>query len=390
METKIERIGYKKEKERDVKSQAKRCINDHVGIKDLSEHLSNQMFEDAPTLYLNPTERLHISNLVIPNEAFATVLAGADFAIDAAFHGANKILTFDINSNQYYPAALKIKALQNMSYDEYIAFLINNSNKYHLSPEIYTELKRRAERDQNLYAYMDEIMSAKKQAEQHVRSGLRKITNGNIALAYQMGLDLDGMSECELEMAMSMVIPGFNQSAFYRTFTGTGGHIAEDSYLENNDSYDKAVERVKNSKISFLKTDVTKLKTELEKHDTDFDKFGSIYLSNIPEYLTKTEFMKALNEELMPLLTDNGVIAYCIQATNIKTLTASEDEINKIKQKLERGSIGDLLIKSQLTNSIDIFNELQKEYKIDYEEIKTLAKVNGINENDTFVYIKKK
>ena len=35
METKIERIGYKKEKERDVKSQAKRCINDHVGIKDL-------------------------------------------------------------------------------------------------------------------------------------------------------------------------------------------------------------------------------------------------------------------------------------------------------------------------------------------------------------------
>ena len=388
-ETIIERIGYKKEKERDIRAQAKKCINDHVQINDLNKGLSNQMFEDAPTLYLNPTERLHISNLVIPNEAFATVLAGSDFAIDAAFHGARKILTFDINSNQYYPAALKLKALQNMSYDEYVTFLINNKGKYHLSPDVYNELKRRAEKDLNLYAYIDELMSAKKQATQHVRSGLRKLLGGNLNLAYQMGLDIDNMSECELEMAMSMVLPGFNQSPFYRTFTGTGGHIAEDSYLENNETYDKAVERVKDSKISFLKTDVTKLKSTLEKYDTDFDKFASIYLSNIPEYLTKEEFMKALKEEIMPLVIDNGTVAFCIQATSIKTLTAKEDEINKIKQKLSRGNAGDLLINSQLTNSIETFKTLQEEYKIDYEEIPTLARVNGIDEKDTFVYVKK-
>ena len=91
-EKKIEKISSKNEKEKNVRNQAKSCLSKRVVLTDPTTNLSKQLFEDAPTLYLNPTEKMHISNLVVPNSKFLTVLSSGDFVIDASFHGASEIL----------------------------------------------------------------------------------------------------------------------------------------------------------------------------------------------------------------------------------------------------------------------------------------------------------
>ena len=82
---------------------------------------------------------MFISSLIVSKEACATVLGSGDFVIDASYHGTREILIFDINGNQYYPAALKLKGLQNMSYKEYWDFFSNVNNPDYLSQEKYKE-----------------------------------------------------------------------------------------------------------------------------------------------------------------------------------------------------------------------------------------------------------
>lgn len=391
METKIERIGYKKEKERDIKAQAKRCLEGYMNVYDMSKDLGTQLFADAPTLYLNPTERLHIANIINPNEAFATVLASGDFAIEASFHGAKKILTFDINKNQYYPAALKIKALQNMDMNEFYNFFMNEKSKQHLSPELYTELKKRSESDPRLYAFLDEIFNQKKQDLQYQRVYFNRMSQEKKSLLEMMGIDIENLSPYMMDRVFNNLFGDYKNSTLNRTITGQGGVVTEGTYMEYVVPYMTAQEKIKDTSISFLKTDATNLKTSLEKENTDFDRFSAIYLSNVPEYLNKDVFMKAVKEELMPLLTDNGVLAFCVQATDIKRLNMSDDELAKVKASTAYMSDApELLITHQLINSTESLRTLREEYNVDLEEIETLTELNGQDEKDTFVYVKKK
>ena len=101
-EIKINLIGSKLEKPLAVKKRASRCVQGKCRITSLSDNLSKQMFDDAPTLYLNPTEKMILSDVIETSDPVATVLGSGDFAIESSFHNVNEILTFDINSNQYY------------------------------------------------------------------------------------------------------------------------------------------------------------------------------------------------------------------------------------------------------------------------------------------------
>ena len=290
-EQKFDKINSRKEKEKNVREQAKKCLNRKVVLNDPTTDLSKQLFEDAPILYLNPTEKMHISNLVDENSKFLTVLGSGDFAIDASFHGASEVLAFDINRNQYYPAALKVKGLQHMNYDEYWKFFSDVESSDYLSSELYNKLKRVSKNDNLLYAFFDEIIAQKEMDSHRLKQALRKY-GIDMEMLNQIGSFLgmnSEMNEVELDMVLNRMNLGYAGSSVYRTISGLAGFKTKGTYLENEDSYKEAQEKIKKTKLSFTKTDLTRLKSNLEAAGKR-DKFNSIYLSNVPEYIDGTLF----------------------------------------------------------------------------------------------------
>lgn len=87
-----------------------------------SVNMCGDLFDSGKAFYMNSNEELRMGEFVKPGSKTATVLSSGDFVIDSIYHGVNDITCFDINKYQYYLASLKIKALQNMSYDEYCGF----------------------------------------------------------------------------------------------------------------------------------------------------------------------------------------------------------------------------------------------------------------------------
>jgi hypothetical protein len=213
-ETKIDLIGFKIEKPLAVKKKASRCIRGKVRISSLGENLSKQMFDDAPTLYLNPTERMRFSDIISTSDPVATVLGSVDFAIESSFHGVNDILTFDINSNQYYMAALKLKGLQNMSYQDYWNFFSNVDSQAWMSPEQYKKLQAQAENDPSLYAFFDEMME-QRMCEDKQR---KTIISSNPLLE----MILSGEPDIYVDRALTC-FSGYEPSAVFRTISGSSG-----------------------------------------------------------------------------------------------------------------------------------------------------------------------
>lgn len=398
-ETIITKLNGKKEKERIIREQAKHCLNDLVTLENPQKDLANQLFEDAPTLYLNPTEKMFISNLIVSKEAFATVLGSGDFVIDASYHGTREILTFDINGNQYYPAALKLKGLQNMSYKEYWNFFSNVNSPDYLSQEKYKELKRKAEQDLKLYAFMDEIISQRRKDQINLKKYLNSLEidiNMLKQIGSLMGIKTENMGDVALDKAISMITPMYEPSVTFRTISGLQGNKTKQSYLENEVSYQKAQKSIKQTNISFLKANLTKLKETLESSDytkrEEYNRFHSIYLSNIPEYLNGETFANVVEQELIPLLQEDGVIAYCCQSTNAKTLKMDDRGLNELKSnaKILISQESSPLSIYQMINSIEGFRKISKNHNVDYIETKTLSQFNGLEENDTYVYIRKR
>lgn len=390
-ETVIKRINEKHDKPKIVREQARKCIENRVQIKDVDGNLSQQMFDNAPTLYLNPTEKIFVSNLVVPNETFATVLASGDFAIEGSFHGAREILTFDINKNQYYPAALKIKGLQNMEYEEYYGFFSDPSSPYHLSPEIYEKLKSSSTMDYDLYAFIDEIIKLRAKEKAYTDEFVRRIQMQIPGIANV----LKQANPEEVDEVLKQ-IQGYNPSAVLRTISGTAGFKNEGTYLESEDSYKKAQESIKDTRISHVRTDIAGLKTSLDKYKytkkQGFNGFSGIYLSNIPEYIPGETFTNIVTDQLMPLLSENGVIGYCAQGTSVQTLTMPKRNIEVLEQNQECMKINQFnpLAGRQMLNAAKGVSLLSEQYDVSFTETDTLSLGNGTEDKDTYVEIRKK
>lgn len=391
-ERKIIKTNSRKEKEKEIRKQAKKCLSDKVVLTDPTTNLSKQLFEDAPTLYLNPTERMHISNLVVPNSRFLTVLGSGDFAIDASFHGAKEVLAFDINKNQYYPAALKVKGLQNMNYEDYWNFFSNVESPDYLSMDVYNKLKKESDFDKSLYAFFDEVISQKENDRRSLKLFLKKM-GLDLNMLNQIGLlfgNNSEMNEVELDIALSRMNLGYSGSSVYRTISGLAGFKTKGTYMEDEQSYKETQEKIKATKLSFTKADLARLKSVLESTGNK-EKFNAIYLSNVPEYINGDVFANIVENQLMPILEDGGVISYCCQSTDIKTLNINETELNELKNNtgvLINGFTNPVSL-FQRINSIEALNLLREKYEIELQEEETAAEINGLDSNDSYVYIKK-
>lgn len=389
----IEIIGRKINKQKIIRERARECLKGKWKITDLSRDLATQMYDDGPGLYLNPTERFVISDLIVPNEPFATVLGSGDFAIEAAFHGARDILTFDINSNQYYPAALKLKGLQNFSYDDYWNFFSNTDSSAWFSPEKYRELKRLAEQDTALYAFIDEIMKQREE-ESKVRRSFLNLGAHILEKEYgYKGTKGEDINEVLLDYIMTQM--GYEPSTVFRTIAGMEMEKQAGTYVESSLSYQQAQSTIKRARIAFIKADLTRLRTVLMSSAYSKkigDGFQSVYLSNIPEFINGEIFGRTVEEQLLPLLKNGGTIAYCCQGTSEKTLNMSQHDLNALRNNLNSmESSFEALQLQQLINSAYGLKMLRgiSGVNVDFREVPTFCDANGLEGKDTFVYVKK-
>lgn len=385
-EIKINLIGARIEKPISVQKRASRCIQGKCRLSNLGENLSKQLFDDAPTLYLNPTEQLFLSNIITTSDPVATVLGSGDFALESSFHGVKDILTFDINSNQYYMASLKLKGLQNMSYEEYWNFFSDVNSPIWLSPKQYKNLQEKAEKEPSLYAFFDEMM------KQRIREdGLRKrIIDSNPILR----MTLSGQPEIYIDQLLSN-FPGYEPSAVFRTIAGAAGVKSLGSYLESKTAYEHTRKNIVSTNISFIKSDLICLKDMLERYDyfakNPDIRFQAFYLSNVPEFINGSIFSNVVREQLMPMLTDDGVIAYCCQGTDIRCLNMPDSSLDNLRGQLTTASpIFQNLVGQQLFNSVEAYRTIREFAKVELIEVPTLCDGNGICDKDTYVYVKKR
>ena len=190
-------------------------------------------------------------------------------------------------------------------------------------------------------------------------------------------------------------IPDYQMSDVFRTISGCSGIKDVGSYLENQESYKQAQKNVASANISFIKTDLIRLREMLIKYgyfsqNPDI-RFQTFYLSNVPEFINGQLFVSAVQEQLMPMLTENGVIAYCCQGTSEELLNMPDSVLNNLKEQLVTASpVYQNVIGQQLVNSVEAYRTLRELAKVELVEYPTLCSGNGISDKDTYVYVKQK
>ena len=385
-------------------------INDNSCIElDCDGELSTQLFKDASIMYLNPTEDMVLKNFVKDDDCIATVLSSGDFVLESIFHGAKNILAFDINGLQLYPASLKISALQNLNYNDYFTFLSEPAiiDKF-LSSSMYRNLKDLSFLDANVCNFFNYFFLEYDKAYNNIYN----LLSNNFLINNILGINPGRYSKNEYMKIMSHKLGplfGFVSSNKLSLFeicrlVDYSGQIAPifdmlhgcmgdrniGTYTENEDSFNKTKEKIAGANIEFIRTDILSLKDSLKTsgylNSPLFKGFDSIYLSNIPEYIDGEVFADAVSRQLVPLLSDDGCIVYCCQGVSTKSLNSrmSNDDINFFSL------INNPISAIQYQNDLVAFSLLKRRYKLDTEETNTHSNLNGLEDKDTFVYLKKR
>ena len=408
-ETKINNLDSKKLSRDCLSKNANNICNGIPSVINNNDNMTKGLFDDGKVFYLNPTEELRMGDIVKPGRSTATVLSSGDFAIDSIYRGARDVLTFDINKFQLYFASLKLKFLQNMSYEDYCGFFSDEDNYKFMSPNTYKILKKVSSVDKDLYTFMDVVFKKFSKARKNVRNNIKKdflyqliyeVNNGSMfndtlfeEMVKKMDITIDDDStDLYLNYVFNKFGFDYKSPEVLQLMHGLMTYKERNNYLENKDTYNKTKSLIKDSKIKFVNCDVSNLKYKLKEAgclNPDFRGFQSIYLSNIPEYMSGKFFRNIIDNELMELLSDDGVIAYCCQGISSKSLengrlAVAKDEIEDFF--MDR----DIISKSQYKNNIDGYSLLKKKYNVFIDEAPSMSMGNGFEDKDTFVYVKKR
>lgn len=384
-----------------VSIMANPCI---TGVYDLSRIL----YENNPHVYLNPTEKLHMGEYVKEGDTVATVFGSGDFALDAVCHGAKKVVGFDINQIQYPIGALKIIAMGVLEPEEFYNFFSAPGSNLYLEREVYEKIKNDFP-DNIVYMFWDKMIRqfeldknnvSKEPLYSAFKYYISLLNNGTSSDKEREALEEfknifgvvgDGERfDSIIYYALAMRRKGFVcSSKIANLMFGLFGFREDDSYLTNAELFNLTKQNLKDADISFLKSSLLELKTQLlatTSINKDFSLFDTIYLSNAPEYIDGHTFSRAISEELMPLLKDNGQIVYCCQAKNLSVLESGVS--SAVPAILTRG-YKNPFSNIQEYNDIVALRELRNRYSVSYDEVPTLSTLNGNGATDVYVKIKK-
>lgn len=334
--------------------------------------LCNNIYENSPHIYLNPTEALCLGEHIKDGDRVATVLGSGDFAIDAIYHGASEVFTFDINRTQYPVGCLKTSALSVLTFEEFYNFFSDAYAIDFFSEEIYQKIKKEYDGTLPVFSFWDEFFKELNSSRKTFKNNpiyqqmmaIRRLAEEGINLSGMLGVDTLGAKHFN-DVSFNIIAPkiGAKQSKVLRLLQAEAGKKIEGSYLQDEKSFEKARESIKKSSISYTKADITRLTfmTNVKKYiqNPNFRGFNLIYLSNIPEYMGWELFASTIESQLMPLLAKDGSIVYCCQGISLNNL--SEEDIAQLiftyEQKLQSSDT------IQLINLIKNLNIL-KGYKI--------------------------
>lgn len=389
------------------------CDGIESSLNKESLNMCGDLFDSGKVFYLNPTEELRMGAFVKEGARIATVLGSGDFAIDSIYHGVKNVTCFDINKYQYFPASLKLRALQHMSYEDYCNFFSDSIYDTKIfDKNIYEDLKKYSDKNDILYIFMDIIIKRFNEEKDRVKKDIMinpfyyfihniTINDGdNSTLLRRIAEKLDKSLEDKIsELYLSYVFSGFGVGyvppEVISLLHGLETIKTKNSYLESIDSFNKVRELIKKSKIDFVNCDVSKLGSILKNKgyiDSSFKGFQSIYLSNIPEYINGEYFVNDVVEKLMDILEDDGIIAYCCQGVTKDDLNAGKSRVFDIINN-SNNTIADYnpLNKIRLVNNVCGYELLKNRgFDVSLDETSSLCVDNGYRDNDTFVYVKKK
>lgn len=398
----IKNLSFRKLKAKDYTNMAIKLVNKKFIPIDSAEKilssdiLIQSLFADGPGVYLNATEFLVMGDFIKENDNFATVLSHGDFALDAIYHGAKDVTTFDINNNQLQVANLKFRALDKLDYETYFDFFCDVDSEYYLSPELYQQVKSGNKKDLWFF-FWDYFMKVR--MEEKIRMKKSPFYDLVKQMLYS-GSSFDGLNlpfmtkdgnygDVVFDKLLSIIDPSYKSSSFFKSLQGYGGKKVVGSYLESQESYLTTREKIKDVSVSYVKSDINSLKNRLVS--SSYNKaFNSIYLSNIPEYLNSDIFFSTVNDQLMPLLKDDGVIVYCCQGVDPQLLyKASGNDVLQMRKECLSMRSSDLVTTFQEINDIESFQKLRELYDVSTSVTDAMGVGNGKANTDVFVYVRK-
>lgn len=275
-----------------------------------------EFFRKNPHFYINGSDNviLPVSRTVKEGDTVLAVGASGDYMLDSILYGAKEVVNFDINSIQYYVCCLKLWAIQVLDYKEFIEFFTNfRTSSSYLDYKVFDRIIAPFE---NEPAYPFWKRFARQRRIENVAA--RQIIN-------------------EMGPMIRMMAPvgTTNQEMLYVICTNVGPNMMPDKfsamrlinvpdaqkdcfgYLSTEENYYKTRERLQNVKLSFVTAGVDELRDKLGSDK----KFDAVFLSNIPYYLKTDMIVSSINDQLMPMLNEDGVISIYHQGMRINWFT---------------------------------------------------------------------
>lgn len=287
-----------------------------------------EFFRKNPHFYINGSDNvvLPVSRTVKEGDTVLAVGASGDYMLDSILYGAKEVVNYDINSIQYYVCCLKLWAIQVLDYKEFINFFMNfrYSDDY-LNYKIFERIIAPFE-GEAAYSFWKRF--AKQRRIENVAA--RQVIN-------------------ELGPMLSMMCPvgATNQEVVYVICTNVGPSMMPEKfsamrlvnvpdankdclgYLSSEENYYKTREMLKDVKISFVTASIDEIRDKF----ADDKKFDVVFLSNIPYYLTTDKIVSSVNEQLLPVLNQDGVISMYHQGMRVNWFS---ERLQNRKFKLQR------------------------------------------------------
>lgn len=224
----------------------------------------------------------YMKDLDLTSKKVITVTGSTDHILNAILQGATEITTFDINPLTKPYMDLKISALKNLSYEDFIKLLLFESNM-------------------NLDYSIISSLDMSDESKMFWSEQLSKYNNSGIELR--------------------------NSSLFNTKYFNPNSKLWQNLYLEKN-KYNLLKQQLKDTNITFINTSIKDLKVD--------EHFDYMFLSNISDYLSlmyDSDTLKQYRDLLIEFQKKIDIIyfAYLYDIGNSNPRTEIDD-LNKVKE----------------------------------------------------------
>lgn len=276
--------------------------------------IDTSYFADNNQIYINTNDQTRKVTSDITGSDVLTVASSGDYLLDCVLHGANNIVTYDINDFQYYATCLKLWALQTLDYDEYISFFTDRSSDKFLSSSLLKKIIEPFIKEP-AYKYWATFRTYRqleeKQADELLSDGIPADTVIKLFMEleeiFQHNPNANGDVEALFKNQTTFIQGSLLRAQDYKAArTIQYPEVNPDiiGHMSSKENFDLTKRNLNNALITFKNSDLLSLPAKLAGQ-----KFDMAFLSNIPFYLDGYELFTSVNN-LQNNLYDDGLISY--------------------------------------------------------------------------------